>query len=284
MEHLRYIVPDELHIKHEKRLMSYWLLASFFLLVSGCLVYLFPGQSLILTLTHQEYISEVDVGYSILLLNRDGGTPITFREIKRHPSVIIKQLEDDLIDPDLNHLWAQYIILKMIAYAPEVDKKLKRQANRVLLDYLKTFQKKQTTFNQDIVLVRDALAINNAGMALYFYERALAKNPEQDMYFYAHVGETALWAQQCIKSAHYYFIAQDKAATINDKRYFYILAVKILFECEKYDLALSAIDKHIDGLIDDELTYQLLTDMAIRANKPEKAQDFLLKLLQLKEK
>lgn len=282
MKHLRYTAADEVESKPENQLFSYWLLIAFFLLVVGSLIYLFPGNSLIKTLINQEYLSEADYRYSILLLAANNKNLISYTKINENPSAVIKQFEAMSRAQNLEVRWLNYIVLKNILYQEKISKPVKLQATQVLVSYLNSFKTAPTSMQQDIQLAVDSLAIDKAPLALYFYEQVIRKNPQQNVYFYAKIGQTALWAKQCVKSANYYLIAQEKSAMLVDKRYFYILALKILFECNEFDLAIELAEKHINGLRDDALTYQLLTELAIKANQPAKAQQFVLKLLQLK--
>ena len=284
VEHLLCTVPSELQLKSEKIVISYGLIAAFFILVLSILAYLYPGNTFINTLSNERFISEPDIQYSLLFLNRyHNNNQMTYQEILNNPSVILKHLEENLQEENLNQLWYQYIILKTILYQPKIKKPVKILARSVTADYLKRFKTMPTTFRQDLILAGDSLAIKNPQMALYYYEKAIAQNPNEDAHFYANVAQTALWAEQCVKSAEYYFVAEEKSTILLDKRYFFILALKLLFDCKQYELALSSVEKHIDGLINDDLTYHLLTRLAIRANEPKEAQKFVLKLLQLRE-
>lgn len=277
--HLRYTVPDG--STPEKQLFSYGLVIFIFLLLLAALIFFFPGKSLIKTLINQDYISDVDYRYSILLLTRDRKSPISYSNIKKNPSAALTQLDAMLTNQNSDSIWLQYTILKTILYQPKLSPQLKEQAVQVLSSYLNRFKTIKTSFKQNVKLAKDALSINQAPLALYFYEAALAIDPKQDLNFYVKVAQTALWANECIKSSDYYFVAQDKSEMISDKRYFFILALKILFECNQFDYALAAAEKHIESLREDALTFQLLTELAIKADEPAKAQEFVLKLLQL---
>ncbi|CDZ78067.1 hypothetical protein BN59_02364 [Legionella massiliensis] len=277
MEHLRYTATDQKHKKPDKALFSYQFIAFAFLLVLALLLYLFPGKALFNNLIEQSYISEADFRYSILLLNSDG-----YNEIVENPAAIIKQFNDDADKQDSESLWLQYIILKYISYQPKLPKEIKLQAEQALAHYLSILQTIPTTVDEEFILARDALAVDQAPLALNFYQQIIEKNPKQDIEFYVQAARVALWAKQCVQSADYYFMAQSMAKTVDDKRYLFITAIKLLFECNKYEEAITAAEKHIDGLQSDQLTYQILTELAVRADKPAKAQDFVLRLLQLR--
>jgi len=279
MGHLRYTALDEVEYETGKPLFSNGLLTVLFLLVIAVLIALFPGNSLINMLINQNYISEVDYRYTILLSSNTN--PITYAKINENPSEVVNQLATGFKDQNTQSIWFNYIILKTILYKAATSKQLKRDAIKVMRQYLTAFQSIPITFKQDIELAEDALTINQSSTALFFYEQAIMKDPDQTKYFYAKVAKTALWAKQCVKSSKYYFNAQDRSALITDKRYFFIMALRVLFQCNQFELAIKSAEQHIDGLSEDPLTYQLLTELAIKANEPSNAMKFVLKLLQL---
>ena len=252
------------------------------LVISMLLVVLFPGQNLINALSRQQYISDVDFRYSVLLLDED--IELNAEQIKKNPEQVLSKLILSTNEQDASKNWLKYIILKTIAYQPDLNERTKAVAFARLKNYLITFKGQALTAEQNTHLAEDALAIDQAPLALFFYEQAVKTNPNQSVYFYAKAGQTAMWAKQCVKSATYYFTAQKLTESIQDKRYFFILALKTLFQCNEYDLAIQLAEKHLGTLSQDTQTYQLLTELALKANQTEKAQFFVLKLLELKEK
>lgn len=280
LAHLRYTARDELKPRPAKRLLSPWAIFFFCVMVLALLVNLYPGQALIDSLVNQDYISDVDYHYSVLLGAKHSSNAINYHQIEEEPISALHALNKLAFDQDRKMIWIYFLIVKTILFETR-DVRVKQEATQTMIKYLTVLKNRPGNFNQEMLLARDSLAINQPSMALDFYERALVLNPNQDVHFYVKVAQTALWAKQCVKSADYYFIAQDKSILIDDKRYFYILALRLLFECNEYQYALVSAEKHIDGLRHDTLTYQLLTNLAIRANEPAKAQEYVLKLLQL---
>lgn len=284
MENLRYSVSNKGNVSSPSQLFSYWLLLFVLLAVIIVLIYLFPGKSLMNTLLNQEYVSEVDIFYSIAL--RDSrGESVTYQEMNEQPLIVINKVNQSLknyeASDNTNNLWFDYLILRTLAYRPTSNKEVIQLAQQGMINYFNAFKTLNISEGQLNQLAKDALAINQAPQALEFYERLLVLNPKKDMHFYAKVGEVALWAKQCVKSADYYFISEHKAVTLEDKRYFYLLALKILFQCEQSTLALKLAEDNLNGLAGDYQTYQTLIDLSIKGNQPGMAQKYLFKLLQL---
>jgi hypothetical protein len=284
MEHLRYSASADNKIVAESQLFSYWMIFLVLFAVLIILAYLFPGKSLVTTLLNQEYISEVDLHYSLLLTERKNN--ITYSEIHENPALVIQKINQQRLafkdSGEIDNLWFNYIILRVISYNPMVNKDIKQQATNGMLGFFETFKTLPKTEPQLEQLAKDALAIGQSSWALYFYEQLIVANPNRSVDFYANTGKVALWSKQCIKSANYYFIAQHKTQALIDKRYFYFQALKILFQCDQTSLAIQLADKNIDGLSSDIQTYEMLIDLAIKGNQPATAQKYLIKLLQLK--
>ncbi|MBA2657869.1 MAG: hypothetical protein H0U70_12945 [Tatlockia sp.] len=281
MEYLRYTVKDQLKTKAEKQLFSYAFIAFTSILVLGLIIFLFPGKALLSHLINQEYVTDVDYRYSIALLASAGKEPINFKETNEDPTSIIKQLNASADTQDTDYFRLKYIVLRTISQRPKLTREQRIAVDKALVHYLTLLKTIPNSFEQELGMARDALAINQAPLALFYAETAIKKNPQQTAFSYAQLAQIALWAKQCVKSSNYYFLAQQQAKLIDDKRYFFITGMKVLFQCNEFEKAIQSVEKHIDGLRNDELTYRLLTELAVSADKPAKAQEFVLRLLDL---
>ena len=282
MERLRYSATDSNKIQEQGPLFSYWMIFTVLCAVIFIFYFLFPGKTLVNTLLHQATISEVDLSYSLLLRKNNEG--ITITKINKDPLEVIQKLQQSLQDSNqtMDDLWFNYIILRAIAYNPQQSTAIRQQAIASMLLYFDVFKQLDYSEQQIDQSARDAVAIEKAPYALYFYEKLISLNPERSAAFYLNTAKVALWANQCVKSADYYFITQHKSVSIADKRLYYLHALKILFQCEQSALAISLADKNLDGLSDDIPTYQALIDLAIKGDQPAVAQKYLFQLLLLK--
>ncbi|MBA2651871.1 MAG: hypothetical protein H0U73_06365 [Tatlockia sp.] len=281
MDDLRYTVKEQLKTKPENQLFSYGFIVFASVLVFGLLIFLFPGRSLMEQLINQEYISDVDYRYSIALLASKSHLPISYKDVNEDPTTVIKLLKESADSSDLQFLRLKYIVLRTISQKPNLTRAQRLEVDKALVHYLTVLKSQPNTFNQALGMAKDALAINQASLALFYAENAIQLNPQQTAFSYGELAQIALWAGQCVKSADYYFLAQKQAKLIDDKRYFFITAMKVLFQCNEFQKAIESVEEHIDGLRNDELTHGILTELAISAGKPAKAQEFVLRLLEL---
>lgn len=282
MEHSRYSAKGEIQTSPQYSFYSHALLLGFILASIVAIIFIFPGNALVNTLLNQES-GEVDFRYSLVILQKTTNTALNYEKILKNPIQAIQELEANRIAMDKN-LWFYYIILRGVVFFPKLSAEAKLVAQQEVIKYLDTFSKQTLTEAQNTQLAKDAVAINKSTMALIFYERVLAQNPNQPIYFYTNIAKTALWAKQCEKSANYFFIGQDKVDNLKDKRFFYFSALNALTSCDKPKGAIELAIKHLDGLSEDIETYQRLINFAIASDKPEKARDFMFKMMELKAK
>lgn len=248
--------------------------------------WLFPGQQLANYLMNMDNVSEVEFRYSALMMPTYPGLILTPDVIENDPSQAVEQLNSIpgrfANNYSAKGIWLSYIVLRTLTLSTELPAQVKREALVGMKEYFKYFEKiSELNINQLKILARDALAIQSSEWAMVFYERIVKIYPEQPVFFYGEMVKAATWAKQCEKSAEMAFIAKGKALNIEDKRYFFILAIKTLFQCDKYGLGMKLAQENLKDLTEDTMTYQLLIEYAIKAGDPKLANQFLLKLLEL---
>lgn len=284
MEHLRYNASIDREEDKSGLLFDDWMIVLAIIIVVATLILVFPGKSMVNTLQNEDYISEVDLNYSLLL--RENTSPaIRYSDIRQTPATVLTQLDEVLKqNKPLVDIWFNYIIVRAIAYDADLAPVVKQKADTTMLHYFDALKERKITDQQLDQLARDALSINQSTYALAFYEQLIARNPKRGSVFYASIGRVALWADQCIKSAEYYFTTQHESSSLEDKRLYYFQALKILFQCNQSSIAIRLAEKNIDGLSNDAQTYQMLVDLAIKGDQPAMAQQYLIKYLELKNK
>jgi polysaccharide biosynthesis protein PelB len=82
-------------------------------------------------------------------------------------------------------------------------------------------------------------------------------------------------------AADYYFAARARASSLVDQRRSFQQGVMTLQSGNLISQAFQAIDTHIGGLGDDELTLQFLVQFSLRANHQTRAQDYSRRLIGL---
>ena len=91
--------------------------------------------------------------------------------------------------------------------------------------------------------------------------------------------ESALAAGDYRKSAHLLFDAMDRETSIDRRRQLFLKAIRTLQSGNLLDEALAAADRNIDGLANDRTTLLSLTRLALAANRPVKAQEYVKRAL-----
>lgn len=284
MEHLRYTAEDEVKTSPKYPFFSFGLWFGFILAAISGMILVYPGQALETAILTQPDSTDVDFRYSLILLRKTSSFNLTWSQIMENPAKAVQMLDANRTSSEFqgNNLWLNYIVLRGIVFSRNIDPQDKQNAKGVMLAYLNTFRNMSLLESQNKQLASDALSINQAPVALVFYEKILAQNPNQAIELYSKIAKTALWAKQCEKAANYYFQQQNRFSDIEDKRYFYFAALEALIQCDKEGLAMDLAIKNLDGLSEDIQTYQKLIDFAISADRPEKARDFMFKMMELK--
>lgn len=288
MQHLRYTAPKQVSEKKKYKLFSYVQLLAFFIICIAVLIYLFPGNSLQNALLSESDISNTDLYYSMSLLKRNANEAELYNLMVKNKSQAIVYLDNQRVklagQHQFNPLWLNYIVLRSIYFSPLSDSNLKQQAIPIMMNFMMTFKEETPSENENKILAKDALAMNQTPLALFFFERVVQANPNQPMAFYVEMAKTASWAKQCERSADLYFIAQHKAKQLDDIRYLFFSALNALLACNKPKQALELGLQHIDGLSEDSDTYKKLTQVALLANEPAQARDLMLKLIKIRTK
>lgn len=231
-------------------------------------------------------VSEVEYRYSALMMPDYPGITLTPDVLENNPAQAVKQLNSIPArfanNDSVKEIWLSYIVLRTLTLSAELPDKVKREAVIGMKEYFNYFEKiPELNIHQLKVLARDALAIGSSDWAMVFYDQIIKNHPEQSSLFYGEMVKAATWAKQCEKSAEMAFIAKGKALSLEDKRYFFFLAIKSLFQCDRYELGMKLAQENLQDLTDDAITYQLLIEYAIKAGDPKLANQFLLKLLEL---
>lgn len=120
------------------------------------------------------------------------------------------------------------------------------------------------------------LILGILGLALYLYS-----GQKQPLTIYREAIKAAMASHHYEKAAGLAFKAEHQAQPIEDKRYFFFLALDALLKNKQYDLAMQLALKNLEPLQNDVLTYQLLTEYALKAGHPQLAQKLVLRLLAL---
>ncbi|KTD76285.1 hypothetical protein [Legionella waltersii] len=247
---------------------------------------LFPGQQLLGTLLSMDNLSQVEYRYTMLIMPDYPGLTINPELLEKNPNEAVKRLkaipERFTKEYSSKEIWLSYIALRTLTLSSDLPDKVKVEGKAGIKEYFKYFEKVPDLNSQQLkILARDALAIESSDWAMVFYDRIVKVYPDQSALFYGEMVKAATWDNQCVKSADMALIAKQKANSTEDKRYFFFLAIRSLFQCDQYALGMKLAQENLQDLSEDVTTYQLLIEYAIKAGDPKLANQFLLKLLEL---
>lgn len=232
-----------------------------------------------------EYLTLVDAEYSLDILKAIKNTNLSREQLRQDPELALQDIAQALQNEQekTDILWLYYIILRPIALSKTYPLAARTQGKSLLKEYVSAFSSDfALQENQLKILAQDALAVGSPSMAIVFYQRVLSMNKGQSVAFYGDAVRTALWANLCVPTSKLAFEAQQRARKKADKRYFFFMGIQSLFQCSQFDAAMQSVDSHIGDLQNDALTYQLLAEYAIKANRPDLASRYITKSLELR--
>lgn len=237
------------------------------------------------SLEQLEYLTLVDAEYSLDVLNAIKDTALSREQLRKEPERALQTIENAFQHErgKTDILWLYYIILRPMALSKTYPIGARVRGKTLLKDYISAFSSDfALQENQLKILAQDALAIGSPSLAVVFYQRVLSMNQGQSVAFYGDAVRTALWANLCVPTSKLAFEAQARARKKADKRYFFFMGIQSLFQCSQFDAAMRAVDSHIGDLKNDALTYQLLAEYAIKANRPDLASRYITKSIELR--
>ena len=132
-----------------------------------------------------------------------------------------------------------------------------------------------------LMLGRKALAAGDAPLALDAFQLLAARPENLDSATYAEAALATLGLGNYVTSSELYFRAMQHARGIDQRRDFYIRALKTLQAGALYDRIIPAADSHLGILANDTKTMLFLARLAQSANKLDAAERYAKSLLRL---
>lgn len=260
----------------------------FFVVCIGVMIFLYPGKQIVSALQSPLHFTPVMTTYLRQTVANAPGIP---------PSVL-PMLKDNLTAKERGAL---YQTLQPLVRKPETDLEWKKQWQLYQIIYwvVSNHTKDQPfqallrksmsilaaaplTTAQLLALGNAALSVNQPALGLVFYERVIKKQPDQPINFLVRTANAALWSKHYKIAADYFFMAQKKATTRTKRRQYFLSALKSLVTGDLAPYALAAAEMHLGDLHDDYETNRYLADLAVLANKPDRAKYYIQKAFQLR--
>jgi len=119
------------------------------------------------------------------------------------------------------------------------------------------------------VLAQKSQAAGATAVMLFYYRELAAADTENASAWQEKLGAAAFAQQSYVDAANAYFAAQDAAQTVDDKRRYFITALKVLESGNEVALACDEGAKHAGSLAQDQQTLRYLLDLARQAGRTD---------------
>lgn len=278
----------------EGAFISGWILLFFIVIIPLCAIYFFPKNDLLNDLIMHPSYNQSNYQY-LISLARKYPHNMSIRLALIFQKVFLKRTHVDLTQ-DIN--WLQELSINQLT-----EQNLFKYYE--ILEQL-YFQRDELTLTQNVWVVAELKAVipkinyqtllpaqqlrlamgaiqmqmGEYGFAVIDYY--LANNPEQDEQFYVKLARLALGYGFYQQSADYYFKAEQMSASYMKRKEFYIAGLKSLQSGNLLQKAMIAAEQHINGLADDQDVLVFLTRLALAANKPQLANNYITTALKIK--
>lgn len=264
----------------------------FCLLISFTLVAFFPKDTLLRQVASTDKASQLTADY---LSNIVSAYPTKYRLrlalIEQH--VLLGQY--DLADSELKSLldsnakkavkdkghWLSYEITKARMYA-STKPTLRQQYRQQLITDIKSMTQANLTPSQLLQLATDAQSLNDQELLRQLYSRLAELRRHQNPKWYQRSAQIALGIGDYTNAADFYFLAMRHSQSLADKRQNFQAAIGSLQQGNKIQVALMQARQHIGPLAKDTSTLLFMTRIAMSANKPKLAEQYISRALKLR--
>lgn len=116
-------------------------------------------------------------------------------------------------------------------------------------------------------LAQKARELGDREVMVGFYQKLARVEPDQTSKWQGLLGDVAAEQQSYEAAAQAYFAAQQAASTLDEKRRYFLMAIKILVAGDQVDRACSEGEQHVGELEQDPETLRFLLNTARQANR-----------------
>ncbi len=274
-----------------QRLFSPFVVAAFGLLVALMLVLAFPRERLEERLLAGGQVDTLTVAYLEAWLriepdNAEVLTELTQAYLKaRRIADAQRMLARLSVSPDpqaqTSALQARIGLAETDAYALKPGDPARAARLEELDALLAEALEKPWDAAQLEALAAKARALNDSALAGRYYERLARAEPGQASRWLAQGAQLKLAAGDHAGAADAFFAAQAHATTHDDERRFFLSALQALQSANRPADALAAADAHVGSLARDRETLRYLTRLALAAGRPDIADRYARRLLDM---
>lgn len=269
----------------------FWEVIIFVTVVTCLLIALYP-RYLLQTVLEDKQPTAVSIGYlkafqhmfpqdeSILLTLIQQEITIGEPKAARNYFATLKEMELNPSPEALNQFrWIDYLMLRFETYHSKKNTPRHAELMQKLRLMAKSLADVPLSAPELKTLAMDNLALNQAAVSLEIYQHLLDRNELFTPDEFAVGGSIAMQNNAHLSSAKFYMAAYNKAITTEEKRHYAVTVIKVLWEGNYVQQALSFATSLPEAVIDDRETLLYLTQLSMAADRPDLAQKYALKAL-----
>lgn len=272
-------------------LFSSWAIAGFGLAVCLALVLVYPHRTLEESLTGGQQNSKPDrltIEYLKVFLKAQptslGLRAALVDQLVRLGSfgeareAILPMLQSSNLAQHVDAQWLELNMREQEAFAAGGNSAARQQALHAQLSLLSTLPQDSQHL---LVLGRKALAFGSNAVAARAFEQLAARPEILTSALYAEAARATLGIGNYTTAADLYFRAMRHAGTREQRRDYFMTALRTLQAGGLYEALVPAADRHLGPLADDTQTLLFLARLARASNQLDAAERYAKRLLQL---
>jgi hypothetical protein len=179
--------------------------------------------------------------------------------------------------------WLRYLILRNQTFMVPANTAKRFEKEKQLSEHLQSLHDLTLSRHQRTVLARDAIYLKKVSLAKSFYQYAIAGDKKLSASEYAELAEVGVLVGDFTQAASFYMQAKSQSTTRLAKREYFIKALTLLQENERYKQAIQFAQQYLGSLKNDAKTLRFLVKLALASNRPDLAQDYVKRALLLGE-
>ncbi len=272
--------------RRRQRFLSLLEIVGFAVLVSGALVLLFPESRIVPRRASEPPVSRE---YAADARGRVPGSPDSRTQLVIGPredlTTALAKVRRYLMDPEegvrRQARLLELEILRRQAYARTAGTPERTERLRDLTDRLQRVAAMPLTAPQYEYLAELAQELGQVSLYVEICRKLAALRPTAAP-LWLEKGTRALLGQGDYRgAAEMYFDAQGRAQTLDERREYFLRALRALQSGNLLDEALEAADRHLAGLDHDRTALIFLIKLALAADRPDVAARFARQLMRL---
>jgi hypothetical protein len=280
----------EYKVKNHSLSPRWWWMLLVLLLIIGGLFLIYPWRHFQAYFDRPVPVSETSLLYLQQLSDKyKDNKQIKLQYISHQLALgYVMKAENSLLEVKKSHLstaerrevnWLSYILAREKFYSLEKSSGKYAQQKENLIAQLELVWPLATAEADYRQLANDSAALGLLTLANQTYALLIAKYPQQAVDVYVQAAQVAVQAKDFLAGSEYYFKAMNLTKVPQQKsQYFYDAVISMEYNGNAA-AALTAAEEYISQVKVDQSLAVFMTKLALRANHPAVAQEYILKAL-----